>query len=533
MNGDCPRPHRSDLRSAAAGDLPESRDTERALAICRLLLMICLWSVVVFAAEAQAQQTQSNLTKAIHPVEFKGSISSCFTATCHGSSSADGPAWSRSALVWLNDDPHANAFATLHSKWSAEIVRKLTGASLTSANKNAYDKYLNDNCLSCHASAGQAEGQRVLGVTCQACHGPTSAWDESHWKSGIVASSEPGSAANARIKLSDLKTRISTCIDCHIGRIAAGVEKREVNHDLIAAGHPPLQFEFASHWQRMPAHWDNARDEHRYGESAQLVNWQAGVVLSAAARVQLLASRLSQTTLDPSISKSAFAKSSFANPVNSNPASILANWPELAEFNCYDCHHNLQPSGWRSAGPAAGGVKVRWNSWSRESLSLLVDSVPVGERTQIMQVIQHVNELSIAVESSSFNPTEVLSQASRVGNDLELLYRPLVEQKLQHLDRSRLIKNWLERKSGAANWDAARNWFWAVGAASKTLHLEEVSRELSKLERDVLNASHDIDLDSHASANGSRMTSPSGFSPQAFELGRLRLLEFFSQESQR
>ncbi len=35
----------------------------------------------------------------------------------------------------------------------------------------------------------------------------------------------------------------------------------EVDHDLIAAGHPALRFEFATYFANLPPHWDVARDK--------------------------------------------------------------------------------------------------------------------------------------------------------------------------------------------------------------------------------------------------------------------------------
>src|SRR5258707_1231750 len=57
----------------------------------------------------------------------------------------------------------------------------------------------------------------------------------------------------------DLVARAKLCAECHVG-----TAEREVNHDLIAAGHPRLNFEFAAYLANMPAHW---REE---GENARL-----------------------------------------------------------------------------------------------------------------------------------------------------------------------------------------------------------------------------------------------------------------------
>jgi hypothetical protein len=85
-----------------------------------------------------------------------------------------------------------------------------------------------------------------------------------------------------------------------------------VDHDLIAAGHPPLRFELSLYHARLPKHWDEQKD--RTGQpdfEARL--WLLGQATSALAATQL---------------------------------SISARL-DLAAYDCFGCHHDLNPSGWR------------------------------------------------------------------------------------------------------------------------------------------------------------------------------------------
>ena len=55
----------------------------------------------------------------------------------------------------------------------------------------------------------------------------------------------------------ELAERAKVCTRCHVGRRSPdGLLTQEVNHDLIAAGHPRLNFEFAAYQENLPVHWD-------------------------------------------------------------------------------------------------------------------------------------------------------------------------------------------------------------------------------------------------------------------------------------
>ena len=57
--------------------------------------------------------------------------------------------------------------------------------------------------------------------------------------------------------------------------------------DLIAAGHPRLDFEFSAYHANLPKHWDRTQDKSRNQESLKARLWVAGQVASAEAAAQL------------------------------------------------------------------------------------------------------------------------------------------------------------------------------------------------------------------------------------------------------
>ena len=124
----------------------------------------------------------------------------------------------------------------------------------------------------------------------------------------------------------DLVVRAKTCTACHVGG-----DRAEVNHDLYAAGHPPLQYEYSSFLDRYRPfqHW-SAADDRRRNPAYEAEAWTVGQAVTAEA-ASLLALRADAE-------KSPGPKS----------------WPEFAEYDCSSCHHGLEQQRFRTA--AANGA---------------------------------------------------------------------------------------------------------------------------------------------------------------------------------
>jgi hypothetical protein len=65
-------------------------------------------------------------------------------------------------------------------------------------------------------------------------------------------------------------------MSCHVGPNDAGIERQVVDHDLVAAGHPRLSFEFHAYFQSLPPHWDRAKDERQHLDDFHFQAWKAG-----------------------------------------------------------------------------------------------------------------------------------------------------------------------------------------------------------------------------------------------------------------
>lgn len=253
---------------------------------------------------------------------------SCAAARCHGGPyDPQHPAWNSAYTVWRADDPHARAYADLLSPHGQEIAARYF------INEPSARAERDERCLACHltphtpAAAALSEG-----VGCESCHGPSQAWRGEHY----LAAWKTTHKAEGFRDLRHLDVRAQACVGCHVGGPA-----REVNHDLIAAGHPALRFELGAFHEQLPKHWDAAHERQQHSEmEAQL--WLAGQAASSRAALELSIHRMQ------------------------NPRST---WPELAEYDCESCHHPLAASSWRQA-LAAGRTKVSpkfgrplWGTW--------------------------------------------------------------------------------------------------------------------------------------------------------------------------
>jgi hypothetical protein len=107
------------------------------------------------------------------------------------------------------------------------------------------------------------------------------------------------------IDTKDAAVRAKTCAACHIG-----TQGQEVDHELIAAGHPDLAFELDTFTAGQPAH-------HRDEKAAVRVRaWAVGQTVGLAESMRLLASH-------------------------------EKSWPEYSDMECFQCHHDLRAESWR------------------------------------------------------------------------------------------------------------------------------------------------------------------------------------------
>ncbi|MGI9454933.1 MAG: multiheme c-type cytochrome [Aeoliella sp.] len=299
--------------------------------------------IVVHLALATASAEQdSTLPASISSEASIDALASCSNSNCHGGTRGD--IWEQSYTLWAARDPHADAYAVLNRSASRKMIAKLHGgAEIEDA---AYRQYIDTHCAVCHATTETASATRShrdhfsAGVTCGSCHGAAENWLDGHLRKNPPeqARATVGDAdsplwryTNVDYGLRDLNdeiTRARTCVGCHVGSAGdATTPRRNVNHDLIAAGHPRLAFEYTSHVANLPSHWDEEPIE-----SADY-QWAVGQLVAADAAVELLLARVESGV-----------------------------WPEFSEYNCASCHHHLLGVDNPPASLSKGTV-YDWGSW--------------------------------------------------------------------------------------------------------------------------------------------------------------------------
>ncbi len=260
---------------------------------------------------------------------------SCAASVCHGGNELGQP---RSEFTtWNALDPHVRAYQSLLSESGQEIAKHLNL-------KTAHEEPL---CLKCHVDPGYENARpnfrKEDGVGCESCHGAALAWLTPHYRRNTPWEEKQ---TLGMTETKDLAVRVEVCARCHVGTPDCAVD-----HDLIAAGHPALRFEFATYFANLPPHWNVEKDKKtKRGQQANVIDfelcaWAIGQLITSANALELLSHR--------------------ADPNSQKP------WPEFAELDCFACHHDLQAKTWRQQAEHIGKRRpgtLTWNPWYRALL---------------------------------------------------------------------------------------------------------------------------------------------------------------------
>ena len=266
-------------------------------------------------------------------------------------------------LTWVRDDFHYQAFSVLLNDQSRQMAKRLGIVDEKGESAVHQDR----RCLACHASIPVSQmslvGDRVnhdttadsrytIGVSCEACHGPAgrkvdgpSGWEEAHvvdtrWRT-----------MNPQTRFDDFgywdihspRTQTRICLSCHMGNVE---QQKVITHEMYAAGHPPLpSFELSQFINQMPRHWRRLEEKPkplRENAIAKLTELGQEGDLIVIGDTELAATKLTMisalVTLEESITLTADL---IADSTTSQ------QWPELANYSCFACHHELSRDGWR------------------------------------------------------------------------------------------------------------------------------------------------------------------------------------------
>ena len=333
-----------------------------------------------------AQWAVANDNEAVH----KG-VATCASSVCHGSArdKPESPLLRNEYLTWERHDAHSEAYQTLKSDQSRRIARQLD------LNQPAHEA---DVCLDCHTDHVPPEqrGKRFLlsdGVGCEACHGGSENWLESHSGPDV---DHAENVEQGLVPLEKAEVRARVCQDCHVGDT-----ERFAGHDLLGAGHPRLQFELMSFSVLQPRHYRADEDYYERKPEADPPAriWATGQIEAAR---RMLAG----------IQSDHFMKSPL--------------WPELAYFDCHACHTPMsveQPEKRYTASELPPG-SPRLNDSALGMALMLERIIPGGTPEAMLSNIRRLHKASRA------GPNQVRSAAGELASKLDALAARLERTRL-------------------------------------------------------------------------------------------------------
>lgn len=398
--------------------------------VFRSLLAMSLLAAGGVGAQIEVVETPAT-TAATQPQErgfrWVGSAS-CSSAGCHGGADrprfSAGDPWSPAAYhVWVQNDPHAQSYYTLLSEQSRRMVKLLGWRPA----------HREERCLVCHAPEGAGKPMTVSqrhtpvdGVGCESCHGPAEGWLAPHSRPEWMALSPAAKSQRGLRDLDSLAVRSEVCADCHVG--SPGLD---VNHDLLAAGHPRLAFEMSSLHNRLPKHWVAEREP---AATLDAKLWAVGRLIAAASALELLAERAHDADRP---------------------------WPEFSEYDCAACHHALAEPSWRQDAARFASSRVPgslpWGDWN---YALTETAGGSGSAPQLRRARGRLAE-------EMQRPIPDRDRVETVARRLYGAYRTEAELLSRTTIDGGDVDNWMRRLSAA---DAATDLGWD-GVAQRTLAL--------------------------------------------------------------
>ena len=350
---------------------------------------------------------------------------SCSASNCHGSLTCDPNVQvirRDEYHVWM-DDPHAKADHTLMGTKSQEMFEQLGLGTTLPPGKEASEaaKKHWKNCQGCHdtnqhlsESIPEADRANYVseGVSCESCHGDSRDWLKLHVQDcWAKKTSTDEKHRHNFFAADDLPARIKQCALCHVGGGAA-----DVNHDLISAGHPALKFEYTWYLSRLPKHWKPSRTEVATNRSRE---WLIGQLVTAIAALEQLENRASAyAALDDSVQHS--------------------SWPELSEYNCFACHHDLIEPSWKQKqgflGLEKGRLAIPWGNWNLELIQILADQLNSPDSKEFSSAFKQLDQM---LQGTEFPSAAASSKLSRIVRDKLQLW--LKSCQSEDLDIDRLL----------------------------------------------------------------------------------------------
>jgi hypothetical protein len=433
-------------------------------------------------------------TKATTPLGASG----CGTVACHGAqfpapSTAEDRIRADEFTVWKYEDSHSRSYDSLFSERAQSIVRWISTdqAPSTTAQEDV-------RCLACHTMPrpksllAETAQMNSDGVGCESCHGNAAEWLVPHSTSSWRELTSQQKEARGFRAIENLLRRAEVCVGCHVGSPShEGLPRREINHELIRAGHPALRFEFSIFLDNMPPHWDEKGENagpvgpnHRAKDFPARV-WAIGRLVAFDAALKLLQDRAREAD------------------------SPRVRWPEFAEYSCFSCHHDLRDQAWRRVPRAGASIGTPlWGSWTTPLASELIDQLVGGSASRTFA--ESLGQLAVGMGRVVPDSVVAVKRANDVSRSLSRCLAVLATKRFDAGEVERLIER-LDRPDAwrrIASWDEAVQRYLALQSLWKAWTLLDPQKQNGQewLKGRLIDLEQRLVL-------GAGFNSPSGFDP--------------------
>lgn len=371
--------------------------------------------------------------------------------------------------TWKDHDKHSTAYASLKNDRSRRMG-ELLGVDVTTAAAG---------CINCHAmpfpEARRGDQFKLEdGVSCDGCHGPSSEWlvphfTDKNWRTLSAIEKE----AKGFLDVRDPVKRSKMCVSCHLGDAAAG---KLVTHEMYAVGHPPLpSIELQTFCENLPKHWRHP------GEKPEWVRKQLG---HTEGELYVTKSLLLGGTV-------ALRQSLELLAATAARREGLGAWPELTQFDCYACHHDLRAKSWRQErGYASLPGRPQFRPWpaALAQLGVMQSGRTAADLATALKPVQ-----SAGTAQPFGKPDDIVLQAGKAVAwiDSDVLTK-LREERCDRAIAEKLLGTLCTLATESTpDYDTARQLAWAFRAVYFELHPEAAARDprvtqaLTHLDRDL------------------------------------------------
>ncbi len=401
----------------------------------------------------------------------------------------DGWALLNESYTWAGQDKHYGSYAVLlndRSKRMAQILKIVDDEGNSIIHRDL-------RCIACHSGMPIYEMKRdegrpgmidesmvqdkrlSFGVSCEGCHGSAGdadsndkikSWVSIHTSKTEWRYKDPHTKAD-EYGYFDVRSPVSRsrmCLSCHVGNVHEG---RVVTHEMYAAGHPPLPgFDVETFSQQEPAHWRNFHEKPKkirdeFLESTKTwrtTEWNEtdlhntrdlliGVLVNLSEMLKLNAN---------------LADSDVKIPIGSKTwqSDGSQQWPELAQFACYACHHDLRGDGWRiQRTPIGVPGRPPLQEWPFALTKLAVKSTG-SNHEELLTLIEKVKQAG--VDGPFGNREDLKTLGPKLAAQLDAVAKELEQRNIPREAAQPLLLDLIElAEKETLDYDSARQLVWA------------------------------------------------------------------------